>query len=83
MLVRMSASEIQEWELFDRLEPFGAEVEELRFGGISSTLANLHLAGSGRTYGPRDFLVTFDPEYVSPTQDTDDMCKQLLSMFGG
>lgn len=81
MLAKMTGLQMQEWEWFFQIEPFGAEVEELRLGQISSTLANLQRSEKCKPFGADDFFVTFRKPINE--QSADDMLAVLEGMFGG
>jgi len=84
MLAKMTGLQMQEWEWFYQVEPFGAEVEELRFGQISSTLANIKRSANSKAFTASDFLVTFAKSHQPKKQQTaDDMLAVLEGMFGG
>jgi hypothetical protein len=38
----MTAQQLEEWKVFDRLEPFGPERDDQRVAHIVTTLLNLH-----------------------------------------
>jgi hypothetical protein len=84
MLAKMTGLQMQDWEWFFQLEPFGAEVEELRFGQISSTLANIKRPKDSKAFSASDFLVTFPKSHkAQKSQTADDMLAVLEGMFGG
>jgi hypothetical protein len=61
LLDTMSSAEISEWMEYYKLEPFGAEVENLMLGTVAATVANF----SGRSRGnakASDFVVKFEKE---------------------
>lgn len=47
-----------EWEQFYQIEPFGAQVDELRLGNICAVLANINRDPKQSAFSPSDFLVT-------------------------
>lgn len=57
----MSAAELREWVDFAVEEPFGARVEDLRFGLIAATLCNLERDPKRRSkpYSPADFALAW------------------------
>ena len=49
-------SELLEWMIFYRLEPFGDERADLRAGIVASTVANANRGKRGRSLKPTDFM---------------------------
>ncbi len=84
MLAKMTGLQMQDWEWFYQVEPFGAEVEELRFGQISSTIANIKRPANSKAFSASDFLVTFAKFHKPKKEQTaDDMLAVLEGMVGG
>jgi hypothetical protein len=84
MLAKMTGLQMQDWEWFFQIEPFGAEVEELRFGQISSTLANIKRSENSKAFCASDFFVTFQKSHKPRSEQTaDEMLAVLEGMFGG
>lgn len=84
MLATMTCVQMQEWENFYRIEPWGAEVEELRLGNICSVLANLKRDPKSKPlpFMASDFFATFiKPK--SEYQSTDDLIAAIEGALGG
>lgn len=82
MLLGLTGAQMQEWEHFYQIEPWGSEVEELRFGNICSVLANLQRSSSSQPFKASDFLITYvkpRPEY----QSTDELMASIEGAFCG
>lgn len=73
---RMTASELAEWEVFARLEPFGPAREDLRFGLIASMLST-----KGR---PQDFFPNLRADGSADASPEDDWAamKRIGELFG-
>ncbi|MEY8203803.1 MAG: DUF4035 domain-containing protein [Bermanella sp.] len=82
MLASLTGLQMLEWEYFYQVEPFGAEVEELRFGNICATLANINRDSKTKLFNPADFFVTYlksKPE----SQSVDDLMAAIEGAFNG
>ncbi len=55
MLARVTSAELTELQGYDKLEPFGWEMENWRMGQICSVIANAR-QGNKRQWFPRDFM---------------------------
>ena len=55
MLWKMTREELIEWMAFFQLEPWGARVQDQRFGVIAATMANVMGSGNKR-YRATDFF---------------------------
>ncbi len=71
-----------EWENFYQVEPFGAEVEELRFGNICAVLANINRDSKTQSFSPSDFFVTYF-KAKSESQSADDLMAAIEGAFRG
>lgn len=58
LLSRISSRELSEWAAYFRLEPWGCEVEDWRFGMLASVIANVNRDSKKRRrpYEPQDFM---------------------------
>ena len=58
LLERIDSRELTEWAVFFSLEPWGAEVEDWRFGMLASVIANANRDPKRRRkpYEPSDFM---------------------------
>lgn len=54
LLDSISSRELTEWMVFFQLEPFGAEIENWRFGMLAAVMAKLH--GHRGSVKPDDFM---------------------------
>lgn len=52
----LGADELIEWMAFERLEPWGSEIDAYRIGLICSTVANAFRGKKGRRFKPTDFM---------------------------
>lgn len=52
----MSAAEFTYWMAFERLEPFGALVDDYRAGAIASTVFNANRGPKSKYLVPSDFM---------------------------
>lgn len=68
LLSRMSSRELSEWMAFFSLEPWGAEVEDWRFGMLASVVANANRdpKKKRKPYEPQDFMPRRDRQ---PSQE--------------
>ena len=55
MLAQMTREELVEWMAFYQLEPWGARIEDQRYGIIAATVANV-MSSSGKRYTSTDFF---------------------------
>ena len=81
MLAEMRAIQVYEWEQYYQLEPFGSEVDELRYAGISSVIANVNRSANTNPYKPSDFFVTISRD--EPPQSVEHMLATLKGALGG
>ena len=56
LLEKIGSSEIAEWMAFAGLEPFGAEVDDLRAGLMPAMTVNMHRAEGAETVTPFEFF---------------------------
>lgn len=56
LLERTDSRELAEWQAFYALEPWGNEVEWLRFGTVASIIANVNRGRNRRPFRPTDFV---------------------------
>ena len=83
MLASMRPSELGRWLAFYRLDPWGAQRDDLRAGYIAATLAPAWLKkASGAAFQASDFLPQFD---VPAAEDIDHktLSRQLRAALGG
>lgn len=88
MLDRMSNTEFEEWREFYRIEPFGIQMENHRWGIMASMYANAHRDPRKAAWKPDDF---FPQDYLKkePKELSQDELKsgqqmiidQLKTMF--
>lgn len=52
----MTVEELQEWQAYAQLEPFGPEMDFWRAGLIAATFANLHRKKGKKPYTAEDFM---------------------------
>ncbi len=71
-----------EWEYYYQVEPFGAEVEELRFGNICAVLANINRDSKTKPFTPADFFVTYF-KAKSESQSVDELMSAIEGVFSG
>lgn len=81
MLAQMWGWQLQEWYWFFELEPFGSEIDEMRFGQISATQANSHRDSKSRPFRATDFYVGMTPP--KQKQSPKDMLNTMTGLFGG
>lgn len=81
MLHGLTGLQMYEWEQFYQVEPFGAQVEELRFGNICAVLANINRDSKQSAYSPSDFLVTFKAK--KERQSVDDLMAAIEGALSG
>lgn len=77
LLSRVTSAELTELMAFERLEPFGFEMENWRTGQICSTLANVR-QGNKRQWYPRDFM----PK-VRREMSVEEMIRNMKMATGG
>lgn len=52
----MTAEELQEWQAYAQLEPFGPEMDFWRAGMIAATIANVNRKKGKKPYTAEDFM---------------------------
>ena len=64
MLREMDSRELTEWQIYEKLEPFGEWRSDLRMAVIASILANSNrdTKQKPQPYKPQDFMLKFDQE---------------------
>lgn len=81
LLSRISGQELSEWIAFYSMEPWGCEVEDLREGIISSTIANVNRdpKKQPKPFKPQDFMPTWDKPLVK--EQTPEEQKRIIEMW--
>jgi hypothetical protein len=85
----IGSREFSEWMAYFRLEPFGAEREDMRAGIIAATIANANRDPKKRPkpFTPGDFMLKFGEEYREPEvlspEETLKRVIQLHEAMGG
>lgn len=75
LLGRISSQELTEWMAYAQVEPFGAEIENWRFGMLAAVHVNL--ANPRAKAKPDDFVPR-----AKPPQSPDDHLKMIEAIFG-
>ncbi len=80
----MGESEFLAWQIYDRIEPFGAVRGDLQAGIIASVLGNL-LATPDRALMPHDFILRMEDDGPGGLDEETALAKvaQLNALFGG
>ena len=80
LLAQLSASDFAQWQQFYQLEPFGSDIDDLRFANIAATVAKV----SGVKLGLNDFRLTGQTVKSAPdeAQDPEEIWSRLVSAFG-
>lgn len=73
----MTSLELSEWMAFSRIEPFGAQVEDLRLASLMALMTNLLAPSKEKTWDPLDFMPDYD-DSVSTARD-----QQLIGKIRG
>jgi len=81
MLAQMWAWQLQEWYWFYELEPFGTEIDEMRFAQLNATQANCHRAPNTPALKATDFYIGIQPP--KHKQTAIDMLNTMSGIFGG
>lgn len=79
LLSRVSSAELTEWMAFYRLEPWGSEVEDWRFGMVASVIANVNRDPKQRRkpFDPPDFMPKRGPSQEKREQSPDEIMRVL------
>ncbi|MDQ5942490.1 MAG: hypothetical protein QG572_1305 [Pseudomonadota bacterium] len=56
LLEKVGSAELSEWMAFSGIEPFGAEVDDLRAGLMPAMTVNMHRAEGAETVTPFEFF---------------------------
>jgi len=59
---RCDPREFDEWAIFWRLEPWGADAEDLRAGIVAAAVANFSGNADGTTWAAADFMPRVEPQ---------------------
>ena len=81
MLREMTSTQLEEWEAYYQLAPWGYEVESLRAGVVCSTIANFagKVLADGRRTTPEDFLqISRRPKRAKTPQE---LSAEIMSSF--
>lgn len=67
----MSAQELLDWQVLEKIDPWGQLRDDHRFAMLASTIANSQgvKKEDGTLYGPEDFLLKFEQPKPPPVQD--------------
>jgi len=70
LLRRIDSRELSEWQAYYGIEPWGTEVDDHRFGVVTSTIANVNRDPKkrARPYNPDDFF----PRHTGEEEDVED-----------
>lgn len=82
LLRRVTAEELQEWEAYSQLEPFGPPAEFWQAGIIASTLANLHRKKGKKPFKPEDFMPRVFGRRRKREQTPEQMLAHLKALGG-
>ena len=81
LLQRIESRELTEWMAYFELEPWGSEVDDHRFGVVTSTIANVNRdPKKSMAYKPEDF---FPPRITEEEglQDNADKWRAFIAPF--
>lgn len=74
LLERMSLEEFREWQIFERVEPFGDRRADVLTGMICATLANIHRGEKTKPFTPWDFIShLWEIEETAPVSNSREM----------
>jgi hypothetical protein len=59
MLRSITAKQLVEWRMFEMLEPFGPEREDLRIASVVATLLNIHRDRTKKPFDIADCIIKF------------------------
>lgn len=81
LLDRMSSRELSDWQIYERIDPFGEERADLRIAQLGAAMANLLTDKKSRK---RDFTVADFMPFLDQIEPTDDeVAAKVVSIFGG
>ena len=78
LLQRISASELQEWQAFYCIEPFGHVRGDLQAARICEAIA---VYAGAKSVKMKDFILDFNAAKQTP-EDIDKTCRLMATMFG-
>lgn len=73
----LTNSELTEWLAYNRIEPFGSEMEDYRAGIVASTIANVNRSKGQKAFTPKDFMPFAEKEKSSVSQDVIKLFSEL------
>jgi len=76
---RLSGKELSEWMAFERVEPFGVQMDNFRAGQICAAIVNCNGGKNGKAVSASDFIPLFTQE--SPVNDKRRAQKKQIAMF--
>ena len=68
---------------FERVEPFGAQMDSFRAGQICAAIVNCNGGIKGKAVNASDFLPFFTQEYKPPQNSKRAAQKKQIAMFKG
>lgn len=75
----MSQAEFEIWlEEYGR-RPWGDDIEDLRFGIVASTVANVH--SQNRTFAPGDFMPKFGDQPEQSEEECESECRAFFGVL--
>ncbi len=57
LLGRITSAELSEWMVYNKLEPFGENIADIRSGMIASTIANCNRGKNQKPFKVDDFII--------------------------
>lgn len=85
LLARVDSRELSEWMAYYRLEPWGTQVEDLRTGIVSATVANANRdpKKQRKPYSPKDFMPQWDKPGEQSPEEQLEIIKMWHALMGG
>jgi hypothetical protein len=84
MMEEMTEAEFRGWLKFHKVEPFGEELDWLKFGTIASVVANVNRdAKKTEPFTPEMFVPEFIRRKQTPKENSRAIRNSLMSAFGG
>jgi hypothetical protein len=81
LLREMTAQELLEWQVLERLDPYGQLREDYRTAQVCAVLANVNRGKTTPPYRVEDFLLDFTPPEAPPAAETvEGMLAVLVAM---
>ncbi len=88
LLERIGSSEIAEWMAFSGIEPFGAEVDDLRAGLMPALTVNMNRAENAAAISPFEFFPWHEkpappgPVVLSPEETAERIRRDVFKVKG-